>query len=198
MPSCMYGPATSASPLGPMVATASPSATDAPFATAIDPSCVSVTDQPSEVRMVSDFPLPGTVPANVTTPPAGARTADPGSPPISIPRCSPAEYGWAGSNENASSTGPPVGQVHAAAGATATSAAASRARLSMSRNRRIGNRLSTVLSACRSSARRRRVLPRTVVPAAAVVSCANVCSQHDRQPAGRCQYWLRCCHKDER
>jgi hypothetical protein len=197
----MYGPATSASPLGPIVATASPSATDAPFATAIDPSCVSVTDQPSEVRIVNDFPLPGTVPANVTTPAAGARTTDPVSPPISIPRCSPAEYGWAGSNENASSTGPPVGQVHAAAGATATSAAVTRARLSRNRNRRIGNHLSAVLSACppvRSSARPRRVRPRTIEQAAAVVSCANVCSQHHRQSAGRCQYWLQSCHKDER
>jgi hypothetical protein len=100
--------------------------------TAIDPSCVSVTDQPSEVRIVTDFPLPGTVPANVTTPPAGAWIVSSGEPPTSRPRCWPAEYGWAGSNENASRTGPLAGQVHAEAGAANASAARS-----TSRNRRM-------------------------------------------------------------
>src|SRR5579862_1416043 len=138
----MYGPLTSASPVGPIVATASPSATAAPLASAIEPSWVSVTDQPSAVRIVNDLPLPGTVPANVTTPAAGATTTEPASPPTSMPRCSPAAYGWAGSNENPSRTGPPAGQVQAAAGAAAIRAPASRARLSMSRYRRIRDHLS--------------------------------------------------------
>ncbi|HUK44017.1 MAG TPA: hypothetical protein VLV28_01860 [Gaiellaceae bacterium] len=60
------------------------------MATAIDPSWVRVTDQPSAVRMVTDFPLPGTVPAKVTTPGTGAATTSPEAPPTSIPRCWPA------------------------------------------------------------------------------------------------------------
>jgi hypothetical protein len=68
----------------------SPSATAAPFVTAIDPSCVIVTDQPSDVRIETDLSLPGTVPAKVTTPPAGAWTVSPATPPTSMPRCWPA------------------------------------------------------------------------------------------------------------
>jgi hypothetical protein len=67
----------------------SPSATVAPLLRETDPSWVSVTDQPSDVRIVSDLPLPGTVPANVTVPAAGALIVSPGAPPTSIPRCCP-------------------------------------------------------------------------------------------------------------
>jgi hypothetical protein len=133
-PSCTYGPLTPGSSPWPRVPTLSPSATVAPFATAIDPSSVSVTDQPSGVRMVTDFPLPGTVPANVTTPAAGATTVSPAAPPMSIPRCWPAAYGWAGSNENGSRTEPLDGHVHASAGAAKASAATSTTR---NRRRRI-------------------------------------------------------------
>jgi hypothetical protein len=48
---------------------------------------VSVTDHPSVVRIVTDFPLPGTVPENETMPEAGASTVSPAAPPMSIPRC---------------------------------------------------------------------------------------------------------------
>jgi hypothetical protein len=51
---------------------------------------VSVTDQPSGVSIVTDLPLPGTVPAKEIVPAAGARTLAPASPPTSRPRCWPA------------------------------------------------------------------------------------------------------------
>src|SRR5262249_49568911 len=126
-------PLTSGSPLGPIVPTPSPSATVAPLVTAIDPSWVSVTDQPSLVRIVTDLPLPGTVPANVTMPGAGAWIVSPAAPPTSTPRCWPAVYGWAGSNEYPSRTGPVAGHVQADAGPAHASA-----RTTTSRNRRIG------------------------------------------------------------
>ena len=69
------------------MATASPSATEAPFATAIEPRCVRVTERPAAVSMVMLRPDVGTVPANVTTPAAGARTSEPVAPPTSMPRC---------------------------------------------------------------------------------------------------------------
>jgi len=90
MPRWTWGSVTSGSVLGPIVPTPSPSATVAPFFTTNEPRCVSVTDQPSGVSIVTDLPLVGTVPANVTMPPAGARTVDPTSPATSIPRCCPA------------------------------------------------------------------------------------------------------------
>src|SRR4051812_41170864 len=65
--------------------------------------------------MPSVKPLPGVVPANDTTPPAGARTGKPGSPPMSIPRCCPPAYGCARSNENVRRTGPSEGHVQASA-----------------------------------------------------------------------------------
>src|SRR3954469_14288464 len=91
-----------------------PSATAAPRATASDPRCCSVTDQPSDVRIESVRPPPGTVPANVTVPPAAAATAVPGGAPMSTPRCWPPAYG-AEPSENGRSTGPATGQVHARA-----------------------------------------------------------------------------------
>jgi hypothetical protein len=66
---------------------ASPSATFASFATVIEPSRVSVTDQPSAVSIVIERPLSGTLPANETVPAAGARTGSPTAPPISTTRC---------------------------------------------------------------------------------------------------------------
>src|SRR5690242_14687827 len=118
MPRWTYGPACSDVPDGPTVPIRSPSATVAPFATASEPRCVSVTDRPSAVRIDTDCPLDGTDPANVTSPPAGAPTAVPDGEPMSIPRCSPAAYGCAGSKENPASTGPATGQVHAPAEGT--------------------------------------------------------------------------------
>jgi hypothetical protein len=90
---------------------------------------VSVTDQPSGVSTVTDFPLPGTVPTKLITPSAGARTDSAAAPPISMPRCCPAEYGCTGSNENGCSTGPSTGQVQASAGETAASATMSTGRI---------------------------------------------------------------------
>jgi hypothetical protein len=106
--------------------------------TAIDPNWVSVTDQPSEVRIVTDFPLPGTVPANVTIPPAGAGIVSPAEPATSMPRCWPSAYGCVGSKANASRTGPLAGHVHAEAGAANASAARSTS----------GNRRMEITSCC--------------------------------------------------
>src|SRR3954454_17667841 len=112
MPRCTYGPATLADPLGPTVPTAAPSATDAPFATATEPRWVRVTERASAVRIETVRPLEGTLPANVTTPAAGAPTGAPREPaPMSMPRCWPAAYGWAGSNEYGATTGPVTGHV---------------------------------------------------------------------------------------
>jgi hypothetical protein len=47
---------------------------------------VSVTDHPSTVSIVTHLPFEGTVPANETTPDAGARTTAPGGPATSMPR----------------------------------------------------------------------------------------------------------------
>ena len=77
MPRCTYGPSTSGVPLGPTVPTTAPSATAALRATAIEPRCVSVTERPSGVSIVTDLPLVGTVPAKLTTPDAGASTGAP-------------------------------------------------------------------------------------------------------------------------
>jgi hypothetical protein len=77
-------------PGSPIAPTLSPSATAASFLTPIEPSWVRVTDQPSAVSIVTDLPLPGTVPANDTTPDAGARTGSPIEPATSMPRCWPA------------------------------------------------------------------------------------------------------------
>jgi hypothetical protein len=62
MPRWTYAPLTSGSPDGPIVPIASPSATVAPFATVVEPRCVSVTAYPSAVVIVSDRPELGTVP----------------------------------------------------------------------------------------------------------------------------------------
>src|SRR5439155_24017051 len=63
------------------------------------------------------FPPPGTGPANVTVPSAGARTDIPSVVPMSIPRCWPPAYGCAGSKTNGRNTGPSTGHVHARADA---------------------------------------------------------------------------------
>ncbi len=140
MPRWTYGDCTSGVPLGPIVPTTAPSATASPFATPVEPRCVSVTAYPSAVVIVTDRPESGTVPANVTSPAAGARTDAPASAPTSMPRCWPAAYGWLGSNENGWSTGPDAGHVQALpAGATSSAArAATRSRRRMRPPRRSG------------------------------------------------------------
>src|SRR5439155_16202849 len=80
-----------------------------------EPRCVKLTASPSPVWIVSVRPFVGTEPAKLTTPAAGASTGAPASAPIAMPRCCPAAYGCAGSNENVSSTGPLTGHVHAPA-----------------------------------------------------------------------------------
>jgi hypothetical protein len=115
IPRCTYGPSTSGSPLAPIVPTPSPSATVAPFVTAIEPRWTSVTDQPSAVSIDKVLPPSGTTPANVTIPAAGARTVSPAPPPTSMPRCWPPAYGWVESKENRCWTGPSAGQLQARA-----------------------------------------------------------------------------------
>jgi hypothetical protein len=100
-----------------------------------------VTEYPSAVSIVSDTPLPGTEPAKLTVPPAGAATDSPSPAPISIPRRSPDAYGCARSNENVSSTGPATGQVHACAAETGSP----RSTTTASRNLRIESPLLSVL-----------------------------------------------------
>jgi hypothetical protein len=123
MPRWTCGSLTPGSSLGPIVPTPSPSATVAPFVTAIEPRCVSVTDQPSAVSIVTHLPFVGTLPAKETTPVAGARTTAPGVPATSIPRCWSAAFGNIRSNENAWSTTPSTGHVHALADGMTASAA---------------------------------------------------------------------------
>ena len=56
----------------------------------IVPRWVRVTERPAAVSTVRLRPEPGTVPANVTVPVAGARTSAPESPPMSMPAVLPA------------------------------------------------------------------------------------------------------------
>ncbi|HET7856243.1 MAG TPA: hypothetical protein VFL41_07280 [Gaiellaceae bacterium] len=69
-----------------IVPTGSPSATPSPAETVIEPRWVSVTAQPSAVRIESVLPFDGSEPAKETRPEAGARTVVPGAPAMSIPR----------------------------------------------------------------------------------------------------------------
>jgi hypothetical protein len=73
-----------------------------------------VTVYPSTVAIETTSPLLGTLPTNVTLPPAAAWTVAPRSPPMSIPRCWPPAYGFEPMLK-ARSTAPSVGQVHASA-----------------------------------------------------------------------------------
>jgi len=98
-PMYRYGASSSGVPLGPTVPTASPSPMLAPFFTALVPRCVSVTECPSPVAIVTLSPLVGTLPANVTVPDTGATTVVPASEPMSMPRCCPPAYAWSRSNE---------------------------------------------------------------------------------------------------
>jgi len=79
--------------------------------------------------MVTVRPFPGTNPAKETVPAAGARTLEPESPAISMPRCWPPAYGSSPS-EKERITWPSAGQVQLAAGATMTIAANEAARVS--------------------------------------------------------------------
>ena len=87
MPRWTVGTGCSGVPLQPIVPTASPSATEAPFATSIVPRWTSVTAYPSPVRIVTPRPWVGSDPANVTAPEAGARIGEPSGPATSTPRC---------------------------------------------------------------------------------------------------------------
>jgi hypothetical protein len=74
-----------------------------------------VTAKPSDVRTVSVRPLTGSQPANDTRPPAGVRTAEPASLPISTPLW-PRSWYSGPPNSNPRSTGPSTGQLQAAPG----------------------------------------------------------------------------------
>jgi hypothetical protein len=97
------------------VPTTSPSATPSSALTAIVPRWSRVTAKPSDVRIVSVRPFPGSQPANDTRPPAGVRTAEPASLPISIPLW-PLSWYSGPPNSNPRSTGPSTGQLQAAPG----------------------------------------------------------------------------------
>ncbi len=71
-----------------------------------------MTEYPSGVRMDTVLPWVGTVPANVTEPPDGARTSSPSSAAMSTPRCCPAAYGSEPSAKGRS-TSPRAGQAQA-------------------------------------------------------------------------------------
>ena len=89
IPRWTLGSSCSGVPLMPIVPTVSPSPTEAPFATSIEPRWTRVTEYPSAVRMVTPRPWVGRVPAKVTRPAAGALTAEPFGPATSMPRCCP-------------------------------------------------------------------------------------------------------------
>src|SRR5918994_4712690 len=75
--------------------------------------------------------MPGSEPAKVTVPDAGAPTRAPALQPTSIPRCWPAAYG-SSTSENGRRTEPSHGHDHALADGTSTSATtATSARRSM-------------------------------------------------------------------
>jgi hypothetical protein len=69
------------------------------------------------------LPPVGTVPAKETTPSTGAATFVPAAAPRSRPRCWPAAYGCARSNENGLNTGPSTGHVQAPAAETGNATA---------------------------------------------------------------------------
>src|SRR5438477_12679630 len=88
----------------------------------MEPRWTSVAVYPKGVSIETVLPPFGTVPANVTAPSAGASTFDPVGPARSTPRCWPAAYGCARSNENGRRTAPSTGHVQAEADAGRTSA----------------------------------------------------------------------------
>ena len=92
------------------------------------------------------LPPPGTEPAKVTVPSAGACTSVPSAAPMSIPRCWPPAYGCAGSKAKGRSTGPSTGHVHARA-----DAGRARTQSSTTANRRMEN-----LLRCQNGERDRR------------------------------------------
>jgi hypothetical protein len=112
------GTSNSAVPLGPTVPSGAPSATESFCCTTIEPRCVRLTASPAAVWIVTVLPFAATVPAKLTTPAAGASTGAPASAPIAMPRCWPAAYGCAWSNEKVWSTGPRTGHVQALAHGT--------------------------------------------------------------------------------
>ncbi len=80
------------------------------------------------------FPPPGTVPANDTTPEAGAATEEPEGAPTSTPRCCPAAYG-SSPNRKGRSTSPCTGHVQP----NADAGNASMAEIAKHTSNRIGN-----------------------------------------------------------
>jgi hypothetical protein len=80
---------------GPTAPTTDPSLTSAPRVTPIDPRWSKVTVVANGVWIEIVLPPFGTVPANETTPSAGASTDAPIAAEMSMPRCWPPAYGWA-------------------------------------------------------------------------------------------------------
>jgi hypothetical protein len=119
-PRWTYGTSYSGSPEGPEAAIASPSPTRSPFLTRSGPRWVSEA-LCSPATIVTVRPCVGTWPANVTSPDTGARIADPPTTAMSIPRCWPAAY-LSAATENSRRTAPSAGHAHARADGPAASA----------------------------------------------------------------------------
>ena len=121
IPRWTYGTSCSGVPDGPGSASGSPSRTESPRCTSSGPRWVSETLKPSDVSIVTVRPCVGTLPANVTSPSAGARTDTASPSAMSTPRCWPPAYG-SSPTEKPRSTSPSVGQAQAGAAGAVTSA----------------------------------------------------------------------------
>ncbi len=111
-PRWTYATSCSGSPEGPGSAIDAPSSTVAPRLTSSVPRWVRDALCPSRVAIVTVRPCVGTCPANVTSPPAGARTTLAPPRAMSTPRCCPPAY-LLSETENSRSTGPLAGHAHA-------------------------------------------------------------------------------------
>ena len=110
-----------------------------PRCTSNGPTCVSDTLYPPGVRIVTVSPCVGTWPANVTSPPDGARTTCAPPRATSMPRCCPPAYGSSPS-EKPRSTSPSAGHDHAlAAGAVVSAQPSARTTAARARVARCGN-----------------------------------------------------------
>ena len=105
-----------------------------------------MTAYPSAVWIVSARPPAGTGPTKDTVPVTGARTGSLIAAPTSMPRCCPASYSSAAS-ENGRRTGPSTGQVQPAPAGTRIRVAAAAATATESM-RRMSYRLRDVEGNC--------------------------------------------------
>ncbi len=104
IPKYTYASGSVGSSDAPAEPTTEPSLTSEPRFTAIVSRWSSVTVVANGVWIEIVFPPVGTVPANATTPCAGARTVSPTVARMSMPRCCPAAYGWSWSKSKPRAT----------------------------------------------------------------------------------------------